>query len=75
MDMVPNGSDRVVIVEVALALQSPETDSGEARERMVMLGRGIADGVNCGWDAANGWYDCGTNGDTDPSGTWPYDCL
>jgi agmatine deiminase len=23
----------------------------------------------CGWDSKNGWYDCGTSGESDPSGT------
>jgi len=30
---------------------------------------------SCGWDAGAGWYDCGTPGGADPSGTHPYSCL
>jgi hypothetical protein len=30
---------------------------------------------SCGWNAGNGYYDCGTAGSADPSGTWAYSCL
>jgi len=28
----------------------------------------------CGWDSSNTWYDCGTSGGADPSGTNPKSC-
>jgi hypothetical protein len=28
----------------------------------------------CGWNAAKKWYDCGTAGGADPSGTFPKAC-
>lgn len=28
----------------------------------------------CGWDATQGYYDCSTQGGSDPSGTHPKDC-
>lgn len=31
-------------------------------------------GPLCGWDATKDIYNCGTNGDPDPSGTHPMDC-
>jgi MYXO-CTERM domain-containing protein len=29
---------------------------------------------SCGWDSSYGWYDCGTSGTSDPSGTYPLAC-
>lgn len=29
---------------------------------------------SCGWDGSNGWYDCGTSGGADPSGTYVKSC-
>ena len=31
-------------------------------------------GPECGWDAGDGWYDCGTDGSPDPSGDNPMNC-
>jgi agmatine/peptidylarginine deiminase len=31
-------------------------------------------GGSCGWDAQDGYYNCGTNGAADPSGQHPKDC-
>ncbi len=33
-----------------------------------------ADKQHCGWDAANGYYNCGTAGQADPSGSNPLSC-
>jgi agmatine deiminase len=41
-----------------------------------MLGaKDCAGDPQCGWDATNGWYDCGTAGGSDPSGTFPKSCI
>ena len=37
------------------------------------LAGGNCGGQGCGWDAANGYYDCGESG-ADPSGTYPLSC-
>lgn len=29
----------------------------------------------CGWDETNQWYDCGTDGKPEPTGTYPYSCA
>lgn len=40
-----------------------------------LQGLDCAANPSCGWDASFGYYDCGTSGGADPSGTNPKNCL